>query len=335
MLHFSLERVLKLKEIRILPICATPCSENELYNWLCLDRQAYKITIDRENPQYILVCISHIVYHRELFRKFREFYSDDRVTIFLGEEAISPDMNLFDYALTYDDQIFMGDRICRRPTVLWMRGGHSISQNNEVNDAEQEYERRKFCNFVYSNSKAAPQRDDLFWTLNSYQRVDSLGKHLHNCDVEVTRGKSNWFELSIRQKENYRFSIAAENSFFSGYTSEKIISSLLAHSVPVYWGNPNIAKEFNPDAFINCHDYKSMEEVLEVVKRVNEDKDLWCHMVRQPWRTQEQITLQDEQIKTYGRFTNHIFEQDIKDAKRTYYGTSVWNYRQFWLTEHI
>ena len=114
---------MKLKELRILPICATPCSENELYNWLCLDRRTYKIMIDRENPEYILVCISYIVCHRELFRRFREFYSDDRVVIYLGEEAISPDMNLFDYAITYDDQFLIGDRICRRPTVLWIRGG--------------------------------------------------------------------------------------------------------------------------------------------------------------------------------------------------------------------
>ena len=66
-----------------------------------------------------------------------------------------------------------------------------------------------------------------------------------------------------------------------------------------------------------------MEEVLEAVKKVNEDRDLWCHMVSQPWRTQEQISIQEEQIETYRRFTNHIFAQDIQDAKRTYYGTHV------------
>ena len=322
-----------MKELRILPICITPFSDDEIYSILCLNRNKYHVVIDKENPEYLLVCISHIVLFDELFNQFRQFYSDERVAIFLGEEAISPDMNLFDYAITYDDQLEMGDRICRRPTILWMRGGADISNKNEIKDAEREYETRKFCNFIYSNSNAAPQRDQLFWTLTSYHKVDSFGKQLHNCDAEVTRKENNWFELFIRQKENYRFSVASENAFFSGYTSEKIISSFLAHTVPIYWGNPNIAKEFNSDAFINCHDYSSLEDVLKVVKKVNEDKDLWCHMVNQPWRTNEQIVRQDEQIQMYKRFTNHIFEQDIKDAKRTYFGTHVWGYQHFWLKE--
>ena len=208
------KRTNNLKELRILPFCITPFSDDEIYSILCLNRNKYHVVIDKENPEYLLVCISHIVLFDELFNQFRQFYSDERVAIFLGEEAISPDMNLFDYAITYDDQLEMGDRICRRPTILWMRGGADISNKNEIKDAEREYETRKFCNFIYSNSNAAPQRDQLFWTLTSYHKVDSFGKQLHNCDAEVTRKENNWFELFIRQKENYRFSVASENAFF-------------------------------------------------------------------------------------------------------------------------
>lgn len=278
-----------------------------------------------------MVCISHVIYFDSLYKKFQRVYSNDRIIIFLGDEAISPDMNLYDYAITYDDIFHMGDRICRRPTALSIRGMELICAGNHMKaeNAEKEFEKRQFCNFIYSNSRANAYRDLLFYTLSRYQKVDALGSHLHNCDVEVTRENEDWFNLSIEEKKAYRFSIAAENSFFSGYTSEKIISSFLAYTVPVYWGNPNIAKEFNSKAFINCHDYESLDEVLETVVKVNEDKNLWCSMIEQPWQTTEQAAIQNKQIADYKRFTNNIFEQDIRDAKRVYQGTAIWNYIDF------
>lgn len=320
-----------MKEIRILPITYAPYDLEWLYSLFCIDQREYRIVIDEENPQYILVFISHVIYFDFLYKQFQKFYSNDRIIIFLGDEAISPDMNLYDYAITYDDIFSMGDRICRRPTALQVRGMGLISIGNQIKteNAGEEFERRKFCNFIYSNSNANAYRDLLFYTLNRYQKVDSLGSHLHNCATEVTRENENWFKLSIGEKKDYRFSIAAENSFFSGYTSEKIISSFLAHTVPVYWGNPNIAREFNPKAFINCHDYESVDEVLEAVIKVNEDKDLWCAMVEQPWQTMEQIDMQNKQIAEYRKFVNNIFNQDIQDAKRVYQGTSVWGYIDF------
>ncbi|MCM1174205.1 MAG: glycosyltransferase family 10 [Blautia sp.] len=327
-----------MKQIRILPLINNDYNIEWLYQLFLLDKEKYEIVVDYEDPQYVLVVISHVIYRNALlYKQLQNIYSEDRIIIFLGDEAISPDMNLFDYAITYDDELFMRDRICRRPTVLWMRGGDKICKKNhlEYAEAEQKYDTRKFCSFIYSNAKANTHRASIFYGLNSYQNVDALGKYLHNCDIEITRNEKNWFELSIEQKENYRFSIAAENSFFRGYTSEKIISSFLAHSIPIYWGNPNIEKEFNPKAFINCHNYKDLNEVIEKVKTINEDKALWSYIVTQPWQTDEQISLQNEQINNYRSFTDHIFAQDIKDAKRIYQGTAVWNYIDFWMNKTV
>ena len=107
-----------------------------------------------------------------------------------------------------------------------------------------------------------------------------------------------------------------ENAVYRGYTSEKIVSSLQAHTVPIYWGDPAVTELINPKAFINCHDYSSFDEVIERVKEIDNNDDLWLDMVTQPWQTEEQrkTTLQD--VADYERFMHNIFSQDLKSARR-------------------
>ena len=47
----------------------------------------------------------------------------------------------------------------------------------------------------------------------------------------------------LRMKKPYKFSIAFENAWYPGYTSEKIVTSMLAGTIPIYWGNPDISRE--------------------------------------------------------------------------------------------
>ena len=60
------------------------------------------------------------------------------------------------------------------------------------------------------------------------------------------RAQQNWMESSVEQKSYYKFTIAAENAAFPGYTSEKLMTSFQAHSIPIYWGNRDVVDEFNP-----------------------------------------------------------------------------------------
>jgi glycoprotein 3-alpha-L-fucosyltransferase len=69
--------------------------------------------------------------------------------------------------------------------------------------------------------------------------VHSYGKCLHNAD---TGGNSAAKLNTLRQ---HLFSLAFENSNVRGYVTEKYYQSLVAGSVPVYMGAPNIA-DFSP-----------------------------------------------------------------------------------------
>ena len=178
----------------------------------------------------------------------------------------------------------------------------------------------KFCNFIYSHSEEP--RDTFFHLLSQYKHIDSSGKHLNNTGTQSTRYNSDWYTLSIKMKEGYKFSIAMENSSSKGYTTEKIISSLQAHTVPIYWGDPAVSEFINPKAFINCGDYSSFDEVVERVKEVDSNDDLWLDMVTQPWQTEEQREKTHHAIEEYKSMVYNIFTQDIRKARRRTQG--VW-----------
>ncbi len=204
--------------------------------------------------------------------------------------------------------------------------------NNSIQTKDEAlFELRKkqgFCNFLYSNYSANPMRDNLFYGISKYKRVDSLGKHLNNVSVKGT-GYHGHISDSVLLKKPYKFSIASENAYFPGYTSEKIITSLQAHTVPIYWGDPKIAENINEKCFINCHKYNSMDEIIDAIRKVDNDDELWCSMVSEPWQTEENKKYEKLRMDKYLDFFRNIFDQDIKHAARCSEGAFIYRYRDF------
>ena len=251
------------------------------------------------------------------------------VTIFFAGECISPDFNIFDYAIVFDRHLKNGDRVGRKPTLSFYRASLFNEFIGKTISKEDLQKKTKFCNFLYSNGNANPCRDALFYELSKYKTVDSLGKHLNNTGRKPDRGQREWRKSSITCREEYKFSIAAENACFLGYTSEKILSCLQAKTIPVYWGDPSISEELNPKAFINCHQYESFEEVVKEVEKIDNDDELYLQIVNEPWQTKEQIEKNIAADEAYHEFIRNIFTQEKQKAKRTFTGTHPDSYR-YW-----
>lgn len=62
--------------------------------------ESYVFEYDDNNPDYLLVS-EHIYTNPRIFRKFILLLSEMRLSIYIGGEAISPDLNLFDYACSF------------------------------------------------------------------------------------------------------------------------------------------------------------------------------------------------------------------------------------------
>ena len=61
-----------------------------------------------------------------------------------------------------------------------------------------------------------------------------------------------------------------------------MLDAFHANTVPIYWGNPLIGNDFNPKAFINCHDFDSFEAVVDRVREIDSNEDLYLSYLNEP-----------------------------------------------------
>lgn len=273
-----------------------PNTDIEEFLFIQILRKRYDVQIC-EKPDYLFFsCFGY------------EHLHFDSVKIFYTGEDVSPDFNLCDYAIAFDE-IHFGDRYLRHPLVRRNLDAAKLKQQFTQDDLDA---KTGFCNFVYSNSEfASPVRKQFFELLSQYKRVDSGGRYLNNIGGPI--GKTP--EDKIAFQSRYKFSIAFENGQSDGYTTEKIIDAFAAKTIPIYWGNPHIAKDFNEKAFINCNNYASLEEVVDRVKEIDNDDELYRAMLAEPifitGNDPEQFSL-----KKLEQFLYAIFDQPLESARR-------------------
>jgi len=88
-------------------------------------------------------------------------------------------------------------------------------------------------------------------------------------------------------QSEYKFSIAFENNAYrpqqSGYTTEKIMEPMTVNSIPLYWGNPDIGREFNTESFINFYDFHSEDDMIDYIIELDKDDSRYLNMLNKPW----------------------------------------------------
>ena len=100
--------------------------------------------------------------------------------------------------------------------------------------------------------------------------------------MNLPAAQDTLIRLWLEFLQGYKFTIAFENSSYPGYTTEKIAEALTTNTIPIYWGNPLIARDFNPDSFINCHDFGDFDEVIDHVIKVDKDDALYHKYISAP-----------------------------------------------------
>ena len=228
------------------------------------------------------------------------------VRIFFTGENVRPDFNISDYAISFDWLSF-GDRHHRLPLYRLYPEYAEMLRPRPPAIAESLRNKPAFCAFVCTNPVGAPERKVMFDLLGRYKRVESGGGWLNNTGGRVD------YKRAFQSRA--KFVMAFENSSAPGYTTEKLMQALAAGAVPVYWGDPLVARDFNPRAFVNCHDFPSFEAALERVIAIDRDDNLWRAMVSEPcFRDgREPEALREAAIL---EFFNHIFEQPLQQAFR-------------------
>ena len=229
------------------------------------------------------------------------------VRIFVTGENVSPNFNISDYAMAFDKMDF-GDRYCWLPLFKIYREAYIALCAPRPTAGVALGQKSGFCAYVMSNTKdSAKERIGVFEALTKYKQVDSGGKWRNNVGGPV--------DDKVAFQSKYKFAIAFENSSRPGYLTEKFAQAAQSNAIPIYWGDPEVAKTFNPKAFINCHDFHSLEAVAARVSEIDGNDNLYLDMLNEPWFIDgtEPKSLKDE---TYIYFLKHIFDQPHEQAFR-------------------
>ena len=221
--------------------------------------------------------------------------------MFIGEN-LAPDFNLCDYALGFNF-IKFEDRYMRLP--LYCTYDCFAAIKDGVQQTDEVLLNRKFCCMVVSNNRhSSPHRERFFRLLSEYKQVDSGGKMWNNIGGPVID--------KLQFVSQYKFNIAFENSSVRGYTTEKIMEPMTVNTLPIYWGNPLVGKDFNIASFVNVNDYASMEDAVQHIINLDNDDFQYLKMLRATKIYEPQIINWQENLLD---FLSNIMEKPLDEAK--------------------
>jgi hypothetical protein len=198
---------------------------------------------------------------------------------FYTGENVAPPLGYCDYSFSFD---YLDDsRNYRLPHYLLYDGYYELERPKII---EESMVNRKFCNFVASNGNCN-ERNSFVQELSKYKKVDSGGRFMNNIGYAVPDKR--------KFQSEYKFSVAFENNAYRpqhpGYTTEKIMEPMTVNSIPIYWGNPLINKEFNQKSFVNFYDFNDINKMIEYIIELDKDDTKYLEMLNQPWFTGNSI----------------------------------------------
>lgn len=141
-------------------------------------------------------------------------------------------------------------------------------------------------------------REKIFNKLCEYKTVTASGPWKQNITLEEGGlNKYQWQQpiyngridgLTYREKikffEKYKFNMAIHLINSPYLLQEKLFHAYFSGAIPIFYGNKNILLEnFNPDSFINLHNYENdLDSFLDLVKKIDNDDDLYRKYIESP-----------------------------------------------------
>jgi len=251
-------------------------------------RKHYNIILSEHDPDYLFFSVFGYNHFKFKCKK-----------IFFTGENIRPDLSLCDYSFTFDFDTYHG-RNYRLPLYVQYDDVNQLTFKKDPSKILSE--KTEFCNFVYSNPDCK-KRINFFKKLSKYKKVDSGGRILNNIGSLV----SNKREFL----KKYKFTIAFENGEFPGYTTEKIFEPMLSDSIPLYWGNPLVGRDFNSKSFLNYYDYGNDDDFIDRIIEVDRNDDLYKQILNEPYFSDNKVNEFADERNILNKF-DEIFNSNVQ-----------------------
>lgn len=154
------------------------------------------------------------------------------------------------------------------------------------------FERRKRALAVFAHKQTTDtrfSRTDPIDLNSTRQQIALRGHQLGFCEIvgsgwaglameasgwDVQQNEP-WWTRKLSMLQNYRFSIALENTASPYYVTEKIWHAVKAGALPVYWGrNSSIYETFPAESFVDASTFSDFDALWNYLKTMGSDE--WC-----------------------------------------------------------
>lgn len=273
-------------------------------------KKRYHIVLDPVNPDFLICAplgepFSYMVY--------------DCPRIMYTAEFCSVDFTAIDYFIGYDD-ISFGDRAYRFPYYLYDCFDNHKEPLTEEKARKLLHEKTYFCNYIFGHDTQLGIREKILEGLSAYKRVECAGTHRNN----MPGGKRYAMMEKLPFMEQCKFTICAESVCYPGYTSEKLGHAFQARTIPIYFGDPDVNKDFNEKAFLNYSAFPSIDDLVQKVIEIDQDDDLYVSMLCQ--NCYNVPDFEERKLRGLEAFLFHIFDQEKEAAyRRPRYYRSLWH----------
>lgn len=219
-------------------------------------------------------------------------------------KKIAQDTPEGEYSIICND--IRGKNILNLPYFLQVKGIvdnlGKLREKRTINLKQKE----KFCCIIFSHESAF-DRIDFFKKLSKYKKVDCFGNtSLTNSDNKLL--PKCWTD-NPKFLSQYKFVISFENSFENEYITEKLPNVILAGSIPIYKGAPNVSEYFNTDSFINFDNYgKNYNQMIEKIIELDNDDEKYKDFLKTPWMTERNKKKINDKQKELKKFIEKILK---------------------------
>ncbi len=159
---------------------------------------------------------------------------------------------------------------------------HKNRVRSDLNRGRCNPDKKHFACFMATNAglnklfDGAHKRNAFFHKLSLYKKVTSGGKYLNNTNGPVPYSDTDkWFSQC-------KFAINFENQTYPGYNTEKVSLGYINGALPIYNSHPMGLKDVNKDALIYAGDFASDEALIDYIKKLDNDDELYCKKWNQP-----------------------------------------------------
>ena len=230
------------------------------------------VNIDKETPDILLFGDDNFGNNNLNFSR------KDCTKLFYTGENRRPENFDCDYAISFDHNFEPWHyRLPLYVVYMWaLENIHNTKYDFNYIFNPEIKEKTDFCSFVVSNPNCS-ERNEFFKQLHAEKHVDSAGKLYNNTTANLVGEAAKIEFLSTR-----KFNICFEPYSHPGYVTEKILHAFYAGTVPIYWGSETISSDFNPDAFVNVHDFDTYDDVIKHLAYLDSNKQAYDAMLNAP-----------------------------------------------------